>query len=183
MHIVLVHGFNVRDGGKRTIDKLAKHLQGYGHTVDTDTADYGLHGLIKVRFFNGQAVRRIRGALVLADAVITHSNGANYTTKALKTLTHKVKVFHLSPALNKKKKVPAAVSVMHVFHTGHDKAVKAAKYLIAHPWGNMGRVGYKGKDKRVTNHDHTDRVPAHSDWFTNANAAYFASKINRLLRA
>ena len=182
MKIVLVHGFNVRDGGRRSIDQLADSLRRRGHTVDTDTADYGWHGLIKVRFFHGSAVRRIRAALMSADAVITHSNGANYATKALKKINSKKIVVHISPALNKRSKPPKSVGTQHVFHTRHDNAVQWGKYVLFHPWGNMGAYGYAGKDNRVTNHDYTNRVKGHSDWFRNGNTSYFAGVISNLLK-
>jgi hypothetical protein len=181
MHIVLVHGFNIHDGGRSTIDKMAKYLRSHGHTCDTDAADYGWHDLIRVRFFHRKAVRRIAAAIMQADVVITHSNGANYVTKALKKTKHPRIVIHMSPALNKKTKIPAAVSEQHVFHTRHDKPTAAARFMLAHPWGNMGKVGYQGHDNRNTNHDYTDRVSAHSNWFTNINSSYFAGVINKLL--
>ena len=182
MHIVLVHGFNVRDGGKRTIDQLAGSLRRRGHTVDMDSADYGWHGLIRVRFFHGSAVRRIRTALMSADAVITHSNGANYATKALRKIDSKKIVIHLSPALNKRSKPPKAVSEQHVFHSRHDNVVQWARYILFHPWGNMGAYGYMGKDSRVSNHDYTNRIKSHSSWFRNGNTTYFAGVISNLLK-
>lgn len=182
MRIVLVHGFNVRDSGRRSIDQLAGYLRRRGHSVDTDTADYGWHGLVMVRFFYGGAVRRIRKALSNADAVITHSNGANYTSKALRGILGKKIVIHLSPALNKRTRPTQAVKIQHVFHTRHDSIVQWARYMLFHPWGNMGAYGYTGNDKRVFNHDFTNRVKGHSDWFRGGNSRYFATVIDKLLR-
>lgn len=180
--IVLIHGFNVRDAGARTVDQLASYLRRRGHSVDTDSADYGYYSLLMVRLFSVNAVERIRNAILDADVVITHSNGANFATKALKKISDKKLVFHLSPALNKRARPPASVFEQHVFHTRHDGAVKAAMYLLFHPWGNMGAVGYQGKDGRVYNHDYTNRVNAHSDWFRGINRAYFAGVIDALIK-
>lgn len=179
---VLVHGYNVRDKGWRTIDGLGPWLEKRGHTVDTDSADYGWHGLIKVRFFHQEAVDRIARALGSADAVVTHSNGANYTMKALRLVQRPIKVIHISPALNRRVKIPECVTEMHVFHTAHDMAVKASRLLRWHPWGDMGAKGYKGNDPRVTNHDYSDVVYGHSDWFKGLNCPYFASRIEELCR-
>ena len=181
MNIVLVHGFNVKDGGKRTVDTLAPTLHKRGHLTDTDSADYGYHDLIKVRFNHKAAVLRIAGALEKADAVITHSNGANYAHQAMLMIGRKLTVIHISPALNNKVNVPAVVERMVVFHTRNDKAVKAAKWLLFHPWGNMGSSGYTGHDTRVRNLDYTYMVKGHSDWFKGEKAAYFANHIADLL--
>ena len=48
--VVLVHGYNVRDKGKRSIDKLAPYLEWQGWDVDTDSADYGWWGLFMIYF-------------------------------------------------------------------------------------------------------------------------------------
>lgn len=182
MRIVLVHGFHVRDGGRRTVDQLAEKLRSRGHTVDTDSADYGFYSLFMVRFFGGKAVKRIRRALEDADAAITHSNGAHFTTRALRKITNKKIVVHLSPALNRKTKPPQSVFEQHVFFTRHDKPLKWASWLIAHPWGSMGAYGYTGNDGRVYNHDFTDQVKGHSDWFRPCNRGYFAKIISDLLQ-
>lgn len=181
MNIVLVHGFHVRDGGFRTVDGLKPVLESHGFEVDTDSADYGYHDLIRVRFFYKKAVSRIAAALQTADAVATHSNGANYTMKALEQVNRPITVVHVSPALNSKPTIPASVKHMHVFHTRNDSAVKAARWLLFHSWGSMGAGGYKGHDSRVTNHDYTKRVLGHSDWFRGLNTPFFAGRIAQLL--
>ncbi len=181
MKIVLIHGFNVSDAGKRTVDRLAVWLIKLGHTVDMDTADYGLHNLFMVRFFHRKAVNRIADAIENAEAVITHSNGANYTMKAMRKVRTTARVVHLSPALNSKTKIPSSISRMYVFRTRHDSAVKWARWIIFHPWGAMGARGYRGTDPRVQNYDHTNRVKGHSDWFTGDNAEFFAGRISELL--
>jgi len=181
MRVVLVHGFNVSDGGYRTVDGLSPVLKSRGHTTDTDSADYGFHDLIKVRFSHKHAVNRIVQALDQADAVVTHSNGANYTMKALMRVSKPITVFHISPALNCKAHVPAVVKRMYIFHTRNDRAVKAAKWLLFHSWGSMGANGYKGFDSRVENLDFTKRVLGHSDWFRGLNTPFFAGRIADLL--
>ena len=183
MKIVLIHGFNVRDGGTRTVDQLAPTLEARGHTTDKDSADYGYHDLLKVRFNHTDAVNRIAGALDNADVAITHSNGANYVHQAMRKIGRSLKVFHISPALNSKVDIPAVVERMVVMHTRNDRAVKAAKWLLFHPWGAMGSRGYCGYDKRVVNLDFTHLVTGHSDWFSTDNAPYFANRIADLLES
>lgn len=181
MRIVAVHGFNVRDGGYRTVDSFGPVLRSRGHEYDTDSGDYGLHDLIRVRFFHKDAVERIARALQTADAVVTHSNGANYTMQALKQIRRPITVFHVSPALNSRVAIPACVKQMYVFHTRNDSAVKLARWLLFHSWGAMGATGYRGHDARAVNLDFTKRVRGHSDWFRGLNAPYFAGRVANLL--
>ena len=177
MNILSIHGFRVRDGGARSVDTFAGVLMFRGHHVDMDSADYGFHHLLKVRWFHKSAVKRIAKALDTADCVYCHSNGANYLFQALTINPKPVKVILLSPALDADADIPECITELHVFHTMHDKAVRAARWLLWHPWGEMGRVGYTGNDKRVTNYDHSDRVGHHSGWFVGLNRLYFAARV------
>lgn len=167
---VAIHGFNVRDAGAQTVDTLAPFLAENGFFVDTDEADYGWHGLIKVRFFYKKAVERIRAAISDADLIYCHSNGYNYLVKALKGLTRpsgkgKPVVVAISPAYDRKAPVPRNIKNLYVLHTTNDFWVKVAALLRFHPWGSMGAHGYCGpEDPRVTNMEESD-VPGHSAWF------------------
>ena len=194
MRIVLVHGFRVFDSGAGTVDKLAPYLRGAGHEVETDEADYGPFGLWAVRFRKHSAVLRIAGALESADVVISHSNGANYTNKALKLLRHKgrnVREIRLSPALNRKTGTYA--DKCWVFHTCSDWAVRLSSYIPFHPWGRQGAWGFKCDQKRhdhaqnrydcskVENIDHSDIIKGHSDWFKGLNTRWIAKEILELI--
>jgi hypothetical protein len=179
--IVLIHGFNVRDGGARSIDKLAPLLEAAGHTVDKDEADYGWLGLLSVRIRKYSAVRRIMLALEYADVVISHSNGANYENMALKLLdqrhSRKYKVIRISPALNPKTGVPRNVLFAGVWHTRADWIAGLSGLLLFHPWGRQGMSGYDGTDWRIRNFDYTDLIAGHSDWFENGNVSIIAQDI------
>lgn len=182
MKIVLIHGFNVKDGGAETVDRLEPHLTALGHTIEKDEADYGFFSLWMVRFRKHSAVLRIVNALSSADAVVAHSNGANYAIKALRLiLFNKLKVVFLSPALNRKTKIPEAVEHLHVFHTRSDWIVWLSGFLWFHPWGRMGQRGYKGNNPNVTNMDFTDVIKGHSDWFKDESVELIANDIHGLL--
>ena len=186
MHIVLIHGYNDPTAGERNVDRLAPYLRAAGHTVDTDTADYGWFSLFMVRFHKYSAVRRIRAALWEADAVISHSNGSNYENKALRSLhghTRNYRVVRLSPALNRSTGVADNVDLGFVFHTKADIAVWFAALLPWHPWGSQGRKGYRGKDSRIINWDFSDTVSGHSDWFDDDNIESVARDVLSALEA
>ena len=181
MRLVLVHGFNVRDGGANTVDRLAPYFVRRGHQVDIDDADYGYFGLWAVRFRKRSAVVRILGALEKADVVISHSNGSNYANKAAKLLSHRegreIREVRLSPALNRSTACARRVKVCYVFHTLNDFWTWAAGFLPWHPWGRQGWRGYQGQDPRLINFDYSDLVRGHSDWFSEDNLERVAQDI------
>ncbi len=185
--LVLVHGFRVRDGGARTVDRLASGLFQRGYQVDKDDADYGWHGLIRVRLFHYSAVERIAAALVDADVIIDHSNGRNYSDQAIWLAAEsqpeqRWHVISISGAWGNNEAIHPCISRMDVLHTHNDRAVKVARWLrFNHPWGNIGAVGYRGADPRVHNHDYTYRVSGHSNWFEGNNIEFFAGRIDELL--
>ena len=173
MKFVLVHGFNVRDGGRGTTDQLAPFILDAGHTVDLDEGDYGFFNIWMVRFRKSRTrqrvLHRLAKAFETADVIITHSNGANFTTQALDMMGHeynnKKLVIHISPALDRDTEIPNAVHHQLVLHTPHDKAVRLSSWLLWHPWGRMGAKGYNGSDNRNTNLK-VSAVKNHSAWFS-----------------
>ena len=180
MKCVLIHGFNVKDGGARTVDKLAPYLIEAGHEVDLDEADYGYYSLLAVRFRKHRAVMRIAQAIQDADIVISHSNGGNYEDKALKTLEHRDKtyrVIRISPALNAKQRVPENIERGWVFFTRTDKWVWLSGLLRFHSWGRMGQKGFQGDDRRLENRDYSELIKGHSDWFADENIQFIADEV------
>jgi len=170
MKIVLIHGFNVRDKGRGSIDKLKPYLKKTfpDALIDNDSADYGWDFLLKANYFYwvGDTIDRIANALKDADLVICHSNGANYCQKALnKICNKKIKVAYLSPALNRHHKFNESFDKCLVMHTNDDKTVSLAKYIPFSSWGDMGKIGALTDDYRVKNIDHTTKILHHSDWF------------------
>ena len=184
MKIVLIHGFNVRDGGSSTVDRLAPYLIKAGHHCDIDEADYGWLGLIGVRLRKHAAVRRISKAIEKADVIISHSNGSNYETKALKlhqTHPERYTIIRLSPALNSKATIPSNVKRGVVMHTRSDFIVWLAGWMPAHPWGRQGWQGYTGDNPCIENRDFSDLVNGHSDWFSDENVEFIAKEILRIM--
>lgn len=172
MKACLVHGFNVKDAGAGTVDVLASRLLRENIAVDVDEADYGYFGLMDIRWRSGNKRRRVlhrlANAFAKADLIITHSNGAHFSTLAMEMLDEsdvdRLLVVHISPALNRKTEPPAVVKRQLVLHTPHDKAVRISSYLLRHPWGRMGAYGYSGSSPKVRNEKH-EEVKGHSDWF------------------
>ncbi len=182
MKAVLVHGFNVRDGGAKTIDKFAFEFRDLGYTVDIDEADYGYFSLLKI-YFGGkrEVIRRLMSAFKDADIIVTHSNGASFANKALNEMPPRLEgnqiLVHFSPALDRKTKIPYSITHQFVYHTRKDLIVKLSTWLPMLPWGRMGATGYKGKGPN-TNVDYTFTVEGHSNWFNGANAVNFPRDVH-----
>lgn len=182
---VLIHGWNVRDGGAATVDTLKAYLEAMGWTVETDEGDYGfifwrMLSIFGRMFMTKDIIKRLVPAIAKADLIVAHSNGPNFANRALRLLPDKFKntkiVVWISPATNKKTEIPEAVKAQLVIYTRHDKAVKAAKYLPFSNWGNQGAVGYQGSDKRNTNFDASEYALDHSWHFHDAETQFKTAK-------
>jgi len=170
--VVLIHGFNLKDGGAKTTDQLENFIGAAGYDVDIDEADYGFWSLWQILWLKGKArtavIYRIARAIEKADIIIGHSNGANFGTQALEILPEEFrntkKVIWISGALDTKTPIPASVESLLVLYTPHDFWVKLSTYLPLNPWGRMGARGYLGGNPKANNLM-DDSVKRHSDWF------------------
>lgn len=181
MKFVLVHGFNVKDGGANSVDRLAPYLTEAGHEVDKDEADYGYFSLFMVRLRKHRAILRIAEALDQADVVIAHSNGANYVHKAVRLTSRPIKIILVAPALNRSVKWPAHVQLVSVFYTRSDHWVFLSGFLLFHSWGWLGWKGPRRDDPIMVGHDHSDIVKRHSDYFDEAHAAFTTKQILKVV--
>lgn len=158
----LVHGFNVKDGGQNTTDKLIPYLKGARFRVMDH--DYGYFGLLRVRLCNGGVSELVKAATDKGDIGVGHSNGCAVLAEAAARGAPFAGLVFLNPALDQDYSIARHVSWVHVYHSQKDVAVLMAKVLrFNHPWGAMGRLGYTGTDPRVTNIDYTPF--GHSDVF------------------
>ena len=179
-----VHGFNVKDGGKATIDRLLPHFK-----INEFIAvqhDYGYLRFRGVLQRNKTIAAKIKYHLGADDVAIGHSNGCAILVKCQHQGATLNKLILINPALDKHFVFPASVNEIHVFHNKHDKAVVAAKWLRklvfwrnTFLWGEMGNTGYKGNDKRVTNHV---LAKGHSAVFSNKNIKAFSVMIINIIK-
>lgn len=152
--IYLVHGFNVRDGGKSTTGTLQQALYATGYNVVQ--VGYGHIGRMGVRACNDNIARMLASVVTKDDYVVAHSNGAAITYDAGKYGMKSKGVFLLNPALDAKKQIKGTDAV-RVFHSPSDPWTRLAKWIPFSSWGNQGQVGYTAvalNDKyRHTNSD------------------------------
>jgi hypothetical protein len=181
---LLVHGFNVFDGGVATVGKLRPFLANAG--VPYIMFDYGLLGVIGTYRKNKKLAACVADACWTAYAsghevyAFGHSNGCailDYAANIHNAPIHKS--VYINPALEKDKVLGAGVKALDVWYSPSDRPVRLSKYLPLHPWGEMGRTGYRGVvDTRITNYnkenDFKFSSKAHSDMFSLELLPFFA---------
>lgn len=177
MRIWLIHGFNT-DGP--WVEPLAHLLRGFGHECHAFRPTKNRTGLLRDLFVNyGDSVEsahRLAEKASEGDVAIGHSNGPRVIHMAQEYGAPFSRCVYLSPALDRSA-VPGGAARIDVFHTRHDWAVKMARFIPGSLWGDMGAVGYQGDCPRYVNHDYSDCVDGHSDWFTDIH--WLAREINR----
>lgn len=190
-HFILVHGFNDRSAGAANIDQVAPLLVKHGHTVDTDGEDYGYMGLLTVRFGRHGAVARvvnaIRDALAVGQNVVVvgYSNGFNFSIKALRLVTGKVRLAGVHPASPARFTPPDSVARCWIAYTRSDWAVRAASYVgwLIPGWGRLGAIGYQGSDARVSDTDYSDVAAGHGGLWRGAALRTLADDLTRFAEA
>ncbi|MEJ1402648.1 MAG: hypothetical protein RPU73_02030 [Candidatus Sedimenticola sp. (ex Thyasira tokunagai)] len=150
--VILVHGFNVADGGKKTIDRLIPCLiERRRHVVQYD---YGYRFLLGVRLRSKEDARGLMDIYRPGDIVIGHSNGAHLIALAIEMGMPVKRAIMIHPALNKDWRPPYdhPIEEIHVYYSGKDVATWMAKFLPFHKWGAMGTVGPTSADSRLIGH-------------------------------
>ena len=157
---ILIHGFNVWDGGIATVGKLRPFFADLG--VPYVMVNYGHFGLLETRLKNrkialqvAEAVRNARAG-GLSPIVVGHSNGCAIAHLAALEFDAAIdKAVYINPALDEKTPIPVRIGAVDVWHSPSDAPVRWAQLLPgsnARPWGQMGAVGYQGvPDPRVRN--------------------------------
>lgn len=190
--VILLHGFNVFDGGAGTVGKLTPFFEKAGFRVKP--MRYGWRGLGGVWFLNATFSGILADLAEPGDIVVGHSNGCAIAAGAFAKGAEFSQLVFINPALDADHVFPASPSLraVHVWHSPSDKPVALAKWIPGHAWGDMGAVGYRGPtDARVTSYNKENgyRVSSskHSDIFEPAKLDFFAplivSKVTSLVPA
>jgi hypothetical protein len=155
----LIHGFNVKDGGASTIQRLAPYLGNSG--IPCRNHPYGWVFLARAwgTWWTTKFARRI-AATDQARVLIAHSHGCNLAVEAVWRGHPAEMIVMINPALNADADVPSSVKRVLVYHWPRDLATTAAAWLPFHRWGNMGAVGYTGQDERFRSINAQDEDPA-----------------------
>lgn len=135
----LLHGFNVRDSGAGTVNRLAPALEAAGYEVIMH--DFGWRGLLGVRFFNCRRVAQLAAQVDEGDIAIGHSDGCNIINSAAHYGARFRRVVYINPALDADTPLADHIDAALVFADRRDWAVRFSSWLPWHRWGRMGAKG------------------------------------------
>ena len=174
-----VHGFNVRDDGKATVDTLKPYFEARGLTPYD--FDYGWRGLFGVRLFNDTLAQGLAALAAPGDVAVGHSNGCAIIHAATHHGAPFRHVIYINPALDSDQAPGPQVERFDVWHSPSDTTVKLSSWLPFHQWGAMGAEGYTGTDSRARNFDKQNNYPisssGHSDVFERTKVRFFGPMI------
>lgn len=197
--IILIHGFNVSDGGQRTVGKLQPFFQAEDNTV-CSVMNYGYFGLISTHLLNDNVARRLAKKIINARfhfnevVVVGHSNGCAIAHLASDLLVGvpkpaSIRYVYINPALERTLAPSTAVGQFIILHNPKDVAVKLSKLLPwgrkNRPWGRMGADGYVGNDSRAININTLERyevdAKGHSGVFEDEVVSYYGEELRKLI--
>ncbi len=164
--IHLLHGFNVRDQGLRTVGQVRDEFEEVGYTVRSLT--YGYFFRARVRLCTRGVAKMLACLAPPGSVLIAHSHGCLTAVQAVEEGAKYSYLVLVNPALNRGCRFPSTLKHVDVWYSPHDRAVMLARWIPWSRWGDMGRVGYKGPtDARVRSFDmesvmHLDKM-RHSD--------------------
>lgn len=155
MTIWVVHGIHTDPHSRRMLD-MCEHIE-VGAGIPVEYFEYGNLLAIQTRFCNPEIALRLAALVQPGDALLGHSNGACLAMRALMWGVPAVCFVALNGALKDDIEIPRQLYFAHVYYNKHDGAVswaeRSPKLLTDSLWGDLGKVGYRGKDLRVKQWD------------------------------
>lgn len=184
--VFLLHGFNIKDGGKATVLKLVPYFEERGAEV-VDFA-YGYFNIFMPRWRNPEVAQKLAAETLKAKlagyrvVLVGHSNGCTIIHMAGEKFGAKAdKVVYINPALNRAVSFPDGFTSFDVWHSPGDRITRLARWMPLNLWGDMGAVGFTKHDPRGTNlNAQTNFEQAskrHSTVFSDSLIDYFGPRI------
>ena len=158
MRTILIHGFNVMDGGKQSVGKLKPYLQG-----EVIVFDYGFAGPFSLPCANRRALGQLRALIRPGDFLVCHSNGSLIGWQIAEELGHILGgVVTINAALRRDTFWYPGLPIFNL-HNSTDWVVKYLSRLWGrlyqkdgvkrNGWGAGGYYGYQTDQAFVTNWD------------------------------
>ena len=166
--VVLIHGARFKKADRDNLRRIACGFRAAGFCVVLPTYGYLPALLIgMIQWLDRRIAESMASFIRPDDILLGHSNGGTLVY----LITQRVKVrgaILVNPALDSSR-LPDAEFV-HVYFNSGDILTRISAIFPFHPWGDMGGVGYTGKDLRVSNYDQANtpglpRLNGHSDVF------------------
>lgn len=153
MTVHIIHGIRV-DEPEESIGVIRGYFEEVG--FESVVHNYGYLNSWHTRWRNAGIAERIGVEVGRDDILVGHSNGCDIARR-ISNAGKGCGLVLFNPALDRDTKFAPHLDWIDVYHDQEDDAVLLAWLLPWHPWGMMGRTGYRGDDPRVTNIDMTPR--------------------------
>lgn len=153
MKIIATHGIHTSPTSRRLRD-MCPYI-GRGAGLPVEYFEYGDILAIQTRMKNPGIARRLAKLVEPGDVLIGHSNGNAVCIRALLEGAPAQGLVILNGALEPAVELPRQLRWAQVYWNPGDEAVPLTEVPIFRRvffdplWGEMGRVGYTGKDSRV----------------------------------
>lgn len=154
----IAHGFNSRHHSLWVRD-MGSRLEAVNMAVVP--VWYGWRHLLRIRRTTSREAARLARVTIPGAVGIGHSNGCALLLAAARLGADLDHLIFINPALPPDAQIPPGVRRVDVFHAENDWAVVAGRWWAAYnplrllgwrsPWGQMGRVGYRGPAAHVRN--------------------------------
>ena len=146
-----MHGFNVRDRGAATTDRLRQPLEDVGWHVEE--FDYRWTFLLGVLLGNGKRAKRLARLVQSGDVGLGHSNGCAILHRAAWLGAPFKRLVYINPALDADAALAPQVEQLTVWHSPSDSPVTLASWIPGVAWGDQGAIGstITGEDSRIVN--------------------------------
>lgn len=162
----VIHGAMVEDP-HASVGKLVPFFERPNFRVEVLT--YGYKNFFQVWKQNHEIVHDFSQKISSSNMIIGHSNGAQIAYLLAARGLQVDGLILINAALASDVTFPPQLKWVHVYHNESDTTLDLLKPFAPCPWGNMGRIGYRGTDHRVVNFDGNACTPSlygHSDIFS-----------------
>lgn len=175
VRVIMIHGVKYTEKSKANFLQLVPAFDDAGFNVITPK--YGFIPAFVIGFFqwvDNRLADSMASFIKPDDIILGYSNGGTLAY----IISQKVKVrgiILINPALDSS--LAPNADFVHVYYNDGDLVTWASSFIPFHLWGDMGKVGYKGKwNKCIMNidegHPPEDDLPAldgHKDLFQPKN--------------
>lgn len=157
LRIIGIHGINASEGAN-SMSYFMPGIQKHITYADCSTLEYGFMGFWQARWRNHDVAKRLTEVSRRDEDTnefivwITHSNGAAVGFIAVNDYgADPDMIVQINPALDRW--LTPNVPWVEVIHSPQDRVVDLAQWIPFHPWGDQGKVGYRGKRHNTINHN------------------------------
>lgn len=157
MKVHLLHGIHTKRGSESVVNLRPHIAKGSGLPVVYH--EYGDIWALSTRHYNPRIAAELMSSIKPGDVLVGHSNGCAIWMRCLELGAPAAGLVLLNAALRDDILFPSQLKFAHVYFNCYDEAVPLTSFPVLQQlffdplWGDMGRDGWRGDDKRVAQFD------------------------------